>query len=469
MVFSSVTFLFIFLPIVLLTYYIINTRHRNLFLTIASLFFYAWGEQMLVFLMVFSIATNYLGGLLIGYFVEKNVRALAKIGLLSFVFINVALLFYFKYTNFFFESFNSLKIVQLSEIEEVILPIGISFFTFQGMSYLIDIYQKKVVPQRNLTSLALYISMFPQLIAGPIVRYIDISKQIELVRGFNVLQFNEGIRRFVIGLFKKVIIANQMGYLADIIFNTETHVGTISLWIGIVCYSLQIYYDFSGYSDMAIGLGKMFGFDFLENFDHPYISNSIQEFWRRWHISLSSWFRDYLYIPLGGNKKGVARTYINLIIVFAITGLWHGSSWNFVVWGLFHGSFLILERIWLKGILSKTLPVVGHIYTLLVVIVGWVFFRSETFAEALIYCKGMFFPMGGENQFILQYITPYFICIFILAILFSFDLRPILTKFKASWINKIAFIEYPFYLLLFFICLVELAESNYNPFIYFRF
>ncbi|PXX27818.1 alginate O-acetyltransferase complex protein AlgI [Arenibacter sp. ARW7G5Y1] len=471
MVFSSITFLFLFLPIVLLIYYTINKRLRNFFLTISSLFFYAWGEKELVMLMIFSIAINYLGGLVIDYVSEKKSKK-AKIFTLVFVLINVLILGYYKYANFFIESINQIGLTQFSTINEILLPIGISFFTFQGMSYLIDVYYQKVPAQKNLVSLALYISMFPQLIAGPIVRYIDVSKQIESERTFRADQFREGLFRFITGLFKKVIIANQMGFIANEVFsNSFNEVGTISLWIGIITYSFQIYFDFSGYSDMAIGLGKMFGFDFLENFNYPYISQSIQEFWRRWHISLSTWFRDYLYIPLGGNRHGNFRTYYNLIIVFFITGLWHGASWNFIVWGLFHGFFLIIERVGFGSVLNKLPKILRHIYTLLVVLIGWVFFRIETLTDAMLFLKGMFGYSIKGNELIYQYFNPYFIFVLILAIVFSTPITRVFsnlaTRVMAKSYQKM--LAYPIMLILFLLCLLELAESNYNPFIYFRF
>jgi len=435
MVFSSLTFLFIFLPSVLFIYYLINTRFRNIFLTIASLIFYAWGEQKLVMLMIFSISINYLGGILISLMAREGRSKASRIFLFFFVAMNVLILGYFKYTNFIIANINEMGILSFSSLNEIILPIGISFFTFQGMSYLIDVYYEKVDSQKSLVSLALYISMFPQLIAGPIVRYIDVSKQIEADRKFDILQFQRGVIRFIIGLFKKVIIANQMGFMADFVFNNSGEVGSVSLWIGVVSYAFQIYFDFSGYSDMAIGLGKMFGFDFLENFNHPYISKSIQEFWRRWHISLSSWFRDYLYIPLGGNRKGIGRTYVNLIIVFFITGLWHGASWNFIFWGLFHGFFLIWERIGLSKFLNKAPNFVGHIYLALVVLVGWVFFRAENLSDAWQYLEGMFAFRKGGNEIVYQYISTYFVFVFIIAVIFSTNIK---VYFKAKWalLNK---------------------------------
>ena len=409
--------------------------------------------------------------MLVGYLVGSRKRKRSKLALFFFVSINVLILGYFKYTNFFIESFNDLGLLKLSSLNEIVLPIGISFFTFQGMSYIVDVYYRKVAAQKNLVALALYISMFPQLIAGPIVRYIDVSKQIESLRTFNTHQFQLGVKRFISGLFKKVIIANNMGFVADFVFNNSGEVGSVSLWIGIVCYAFQIYFDFSGYSDMAIGLGKMFGFDFLENFDYPYISKSIQEFWRRWHISLSTWFRDYLYIPLGGNKKGASRTYVNLIIVFFITGLWHGASWNFIVWGLFHGFFLILERVWFGKALAKAPNILGHLYMIFVVLIGWVYFRADTLVDATYYLQKMFSFSTDGNEIVFQYFTPYFVFVFILAIIFSTNIKQsfknvgtLLFKNK-EW----QFATYIIHLALFFLCLFELAESNYNPFIYFRF
>lgn len=472
MVFSSLTFLFIFLPVSLLLYYSINTKLRNGFLALASLFFYAWGEKKLVILMIFSIALNYVGGILIEHCLKKHKNNWPKYILWIFVSMNVLLLVYYKYVNFFVENLDDLGIFSNSTFNEILLPIGISFFTFQGMSYLIDVYYQKVKSQKNLVYLGLYISMFPQLIAGPIVRYVDVEKQIREIKLFNSTKFSEGIERFIIGLFKKVIVANQLAFIADFIFNSEIELGTLSYWIGIVCYSFQIYFDFSGYSDMAIGLGKMFGYDFLENFNLPYISKSIQEFWRRWHISLSSWFRDYLYIPLGGNRKGVLRTYINLALVFFVTGLWHGASWNFIVWGLYHGFFLIMERLFLGKILYNAPKVISHLYTLLVVMFGWVLFRAETLKEAILYLSKMFSFTSSDNIEVLQYFSPYFIFVLLLAFILSTNVKDyLLNTSLGQQTKKSGFItlKYSGYILIFIFCLLELGANNYNPFIYFRF
>ena len=365
---------------------------------------------------------------------------------------NILLLVYFKYANFFEESLKDIGILEQTSLVKIILPIGISFFTFQGMSYLIDVYYQKVRPQKNLVSLGLYISMFPQLIAGPIVRYIDVEKQISEDRVFNWERFSEGTQRFIKGLFKKVVIANQMGFIADFVFDGSIEVGPLSYWLGIVCYAFQIYFDFSGYSDMAIGLGKMFGFDFLENFNLPYISQSIKEFWRRWHISLSSWFRDYLYIPLGGNRKGTARTYTNLLIVFFITGLWHGASWSFIVWGLYHGFFLILERLGLEDLLGKIPRLFRHLYAILVVLLGWVFFRAETLSAGLSYIGGMF-SFNNNYDEVLQLMTPYLMFVLLLAIVLSTNAKEYVKKQIDSTKATVFFILFKTSVLSVFVCL----------------
>ena len=299
----------------------------------------------------------------------------------------------------------------------------------------------------------------------------DVSKQIDSKREFNAKKFTEGIIRFIKGLFKKIIIANQLGFVADIVFNNSLEVGSFALWIGVICYSFQIYFDFSGYSDMAIGLGKMFGFDFLENFNYPYISKSIQEFWRRWHISLSSWFRDYLYIPLGGNRKGHFRTYFNLFLVFLITGLWHGSSWSFVFWGLFHGLFIILERLWLSSVLKKAPNLLSHLYTLLVVIFGWIFFRADTLHDGMIYIRRMFLFINDGNEILYQHLNSYLIFVLIMAFAISINIKNLLDKNFLFFrrLLKMTIFSYISYICLFIFTVLELAETNYNPFIYFRF
>jgi len=452
--------------------YLLKQEYRNFFLLLASLVFYAWGEGILVLLMLFSIGTNYAAGLGISYFLERD-RSLSKIVLGVAITVNLGLLLYYKYANFLVEIVQEFGLYLEYDHKSILLPIGISFFTFQGISYLVDVYRKETKVQENLFHLGLYISFFPQLIAGPIVRYHDIAEEIR-ERQTNIPLFTEGIIRFVRGLAKKVIIANSAALIADQVFSLPgSEISIISAWLGILCYTIQIYFDFSGYSDMAIGLGKMLGFNFKENFNYPYISKSIQEFWRRWHISLSTWFRDYLYIPLGGNRKGLGRTYINLFIVFFITGLWHGASWNFIFWGLFHGLFLILERS--KVLNTGKWPIfVRHLYVLVTVIIGWVFFRAETMAEAVSYLGSMVGASGGENVTALIYINPYSITMIVLALVFAMPLRVWVNNMVAKSESRVLTTVYQtviyfFYIGLFLFSIIELAQSSYNPFIYFRF
>ncbi|MBR5797797.1 MAG: MBOAT family protein [Clostridia bacterium] len=479
MIFSSTLFLFIFLPLTLLIYYAIPKKYvaaKNIELLIASLIFYAWGEPKNVLLMLISIAANYGFGLLLDKYDEnKRIRKLVLIGSVIF---NLGMLFYFKYLGFF-----------TGGRVTVILPIGISFFTFQIMSYTIDVYLRNVKTQRDPFKLALYISLFPQLIAGPIVRYIDVEKELAN-RTYDVDKIFKGVTRFSVGLAKKVVISNTVGLLADNIFKLDvTQMSSATGWLGAIAYTLQIYFDFSGYSDMAIGLGHMMGFNFIENFNYPYISKSVQEFWRRWHISLSSWFRDYLYIPLGGNRKGKIRTYINLLIVFACTGFWHGAAWNFLVWGLFHGLFLVIERIGFKKVLAGefkslenkpkaakacriTMTVVGHIYTMLIAIIGWVLFRAETMGKAWQYICTMFrFSDWGWVRAVAQ-LDGYTLVIILLGIVCSFPIVPVVREKlrKYSWgetaVSIIGAVSMLTLLLLSIFCL---TGSDYNPFIYFRF
>ena len=479
MIFSSTLFLFIFLPLTLLIYYAIPKKYvaaKNIELLIASLIFYAWGEPKNVILMLISIAANYGFGLLLEKY-DENKRA-RKIILIISVIFNLGMLFYFKYLGFF-----------TGGRVTVILPIGISFFTFQIMSYTIDVYLRNVKTQRDPFKLALYISLFPQLIAGPIVRYIDVEKELAN-RTYDVDKIFKGVTRFSVGLAKKVVISNTVGLLADNIFKLDvTQMSSATGWLGAIAYTLQIYFDFSGYSDMAIGLGHMMGFNFIENFNYPYISKSVQEFWRRWHISLSSWFRDYLYIPLGGNRKGKIRTYINLLIVFACTGFWHGAAWNFLVWGLFHGLFLVIERIGFKKVLAGefkslenkpkaakacriTMTVIGHIYTMLIAIIGWVLFRAETMGKAWQYLCTMFrFSNWGWVKAVAQ-LDGYTLVILLLGVVCSFPIVPVVREKlrKYSWgetaVSIIGAVSMLTLLLLSIFCL---TGSDYNPFIYFRF
>lgn len=470
MVFSSVIFLFCFLPITLALTLLSPKPLRNSILLLMSLLFYWWGEGIFVLLMLASILTNYLAGLALARFQKR------KMVLTLAVLINLGLLAFYKYAAFLVDNLNLLLATSdepLIAPVEVHLPIGISFFTFQALSYVIDVYRGETEVQRNPFDLALYIAMFPQLIAGPIVRYHDVATQIRNRIVSNEL-FASGVRRFIVGLAKKVFLANVLGRVADQVFAMDpSTLGTGTAWLGIICYAFQIYFDFSGYSDMAIGLGRMFGFRFLENFNYPYIAGSIQDFWRRWHISLSSWFRDYLYIPLGGNRVGPVRLYLNLVTVFFLCGLWHGASWNFVIWGLIHGLFLVIERLGLAKLLRKLPYPFGLAYVLFVVLIGWVFFRVETLPDAWTFLLAMF-GQGSVAAEPVYLLTPEVRLTLVLATLGA---TPILKHFwtfndppqqhilggSLRLLRTLAATS----LLIF--TAVYLAADTYNPFIYFRF
>ncbi|MCR5421619.1 MAG: MBOAT family protein [Lachnospiraceae bacterium] len=523
MVFSSVTFICFFLPIMILGYYILPGKLKNIWLLLGSLFFYAWGEPKYIFIMLSSIVGNYIFGMLIHFFaLNENTLVIntelklagdnksgdsgqeinngpggikvswgKRITLVITILFNLGILFYFKYFNLFMETVNQILHKQISWVE-VALPIGISFYTFQGMSYVIDVYRTDCKPDRNGTrveivqknpiNLALYISMFPQLIAGPIVRYADIKDYLEQ-RTVNSEKFIKGAERFIIGLAKKAILANSIGEAADKIFNSDyAYMDPSVAWLGAICYTLQIFFDFSGYSDMAIGLGKIFGFDFLENFDHPYISRSITEFWRRWHISLSSWFRDYLYIPLGGNRRG--NVYFNLIIVFIATGIWHGAAWGFLIWGLWHGVFMLIERYFRKS--SKAAPfekipdIFKWLYTMLVVVFGWVLFKLEDIGKTFDYIGTMF---GAGSRDYTEFSVGYYLdaklmVILIIGILACIPWKDVLVRRGSfngkGWVKFLSgesgyVLRYMFLILLFVLSMIFIINSTYNPFIYFRF
>jgi len=472
MVFSSTEFLFLFLPLTLGVYLLLNNRLRNAWLLVMSLVFYAWGEPRFVLVMVASIVINYAAGRGMGEVGEPRLRR--KLVLAAAVAMNLGLLFWFKYFNLFAQSANTL-LGALGKpgfvFSEVVLPIGISFFTFQGLSYVIDVYRGSVKPQKNFITLAIYKALFPQLIAGPIVRYHDIAAQLD-VRPMELSRFGEGVRRFSLGLGKKVLIANTLGTVADKIFSQPiAGVDTPVAWIGIIAYTLQIYFDFSGYSDMAIGLAKMFGFDFLENFNYPYISKSITEFWRRWHISLSTWFRDYLYIPLGGNRKGTFNTYRNLIIVFAITGFWHGASWTFLLWGLWHGLFLVIERV-TKWTERPTIPAfVKHGYALLVVMIGWVYFRADNLGYASSYLATLF-GLGGEKP-LLVYDWAFFLDAKVCGTLIVACMAATPVFRRLFWNAALPLwfrvLRGAAYVLVLCWSVVVFMSSSYNPFLYFKF
>jgi alginate O-acetyltransferase complex protein AlgI len=481
-VFSSIIFLFMFLPVTLFIYVIVGRRLRNYFLLFASLVFYAWGETAYVLIMLLSIVANYVAGLTIDHFKE---RPQAKLFLGFAVAFNIGLLSVFKYANFIVNNLNTfLGFFELPTmaLQPVHLPIGISFFTFQAMSYVIDIYRRDAVVQRNPVNIGLYIALFPQLIAGPIVRFHDIAAQITH-RYIRFQDFGEGVERFIIGLGKKVLIANQVAVISDQVFALKT--GALSpgiAWLGVLCYTLQIYFDFSGYSDMAIGLGRMFGFRFLENFNYPYISKSVREFWRRWHISLSNWFRDYLYVPLGGSRHGNLRTYLNLLTVFFLCGLWHGASWNFVVWGLLHGFFLVIERLGFEKLLARLWVPLRHFYVLFVVMITWVFFRVDTISAALGYLAVMFGQAkGGTSPDALMQIGRDGQTAIIAGIIFSAPIFSWLNRFRYSGLSnrhrKMSMIfggtasamKTVGLSLILYVSILFISSGAYNPFIYFRF
>lgn len=462
MLFSSLIFIFLFLPFVLLLHSLLRESWRNSFLFFASLFFYAWGEPSFLFVLIVSICLNYGTGLLLAGSGRFR-KAVLGGGILA----NLLLLFYFKYTVFFLDAlmpfFAQIGFVPF-EIPEIWLPIGISFFTFQGISYLVDIYRGEAVAQKNLISLGMYIALFPQLIAGPIVRYKSIETRIN-ERKISADAIRGGLRLFCIGLAQKVVIANPLGKVADLAFSA--HDGSMPLaWLGASAYMLQIYYDFAGYSAMAIGIGNALGFSFPENFNFPYIATSITDFWRRWHISLSSWFRDYVYIPLGGNRKGHGKTLRNLILVFCATGFWHGANWTFLAWGLWHGMFLVLERQF-RGRDYRFPGLLKHVYVLVAVLLGWVVFRCDNIREAWAYIKTLFRVSHFElSPLFLEVFNNFTIFIFLCAIIgcLPASMRRIETVFiKHDMLYDCAA------LCLLALSIVFLINSDFNPFLYFRF
>lgn len=465
MLFSSPIFMFVFLPITILVYYFSNDRLKNIVLLIASLLFYAWGEPVFIFIMLLSIFLNYLFGILIH--VMENHPVWKKIMLILALTVDLGILINYKYSAFLVESFNGFFHTNLT-VPNVALPLGISFFTFQAMSYVIDVYRKDGDVQKNLFSLTLYISLFPELIAGPIVRYKDIDEQIRN-RTCTHDKMVAGIQRFIIGISKKVLIASAMGKVVDSIYAVDINKWSSGMAWGVaICYTLQIYFDFSSYSDMAIGIAKIFGFELLENFNYPYISKSIKEFWRRWHISLSTWFRDYLYIPLGGNRCAVWRSYLNQFIVFFLCGLWHGASSNYVFWGVFYGCILVLERAFLSKFLERLPSFIRHIYAMLIVVIAWVFFRAATLSDAMLIIKKMFIISKPTAYSLWFYISPFAICMGVLGIIAATGLPvKIIKKFE----NVACFdiVRYVYLLFMLVISMAFLASGAYNPFIYFKF
>jgi len=473
MVFSSTLFLVYFLPVFLTIYFLIPLKLRNLFILLASIFFYAWGAPDFIFIVLGAIISDF-------YIVRKMSRVSGRnrvIWVSVSMILNIGLLAYFKYANFFVENVNDvlggLGWNTMAWIK-IALPIGISFFTFQKITYAVDVYRRVHAPLKSVVDYAMYILMFPQLIAGPIVRYNEIADQItERRKSENMNNRISGFFRFIIGLSKKVLIANVLGEEVDAIFDLDpTHISTSAAWIGIIAYAFQIYFDFSGYSDMAIGIGRMIGFTFPENFNNPYISGSITEFWRRWHMTLGRFMRDYLYIPLGGNRVSIGRMYFNLWIVFVISGLWHGAAWNFVIWGIFHGLFLVMDRLFLLRFFKHTGRIPAVVITFFITLIGWVFFRSDNLNYSFGYLRSMFRFNPGEVNFDFDL---KFYSILIIAGLFSFiALLPGQEKlqlriFGENSRTKDLIGMTIFSIFFFIICLATINSSGFNPFIYFRF
>lgn len=465
MLFSSINFLYYFLPCVLIIYFITPTKYKNSILLISSLLFYFYGEPIYILIMLGTILSAYIHGILIDKYTKYK-----KIFLISSIIISLGILGLFKYLDFFIININNLLDTKINLLN-LALPIGISFYTFQILSYVIDVYKRKVPVQKNIIKLATYVSLFPQLIAGPIVRYIDVEKDLTK-REHSFEKIALGINRFCIGISKKVLIANGLGELCQIFLQTNDK-SIIFYWIYGISFSLQIYFDFSAYSDMAIGLGKIFGFHFLENFNYPYISKSITEFWRRWHISLGSWFKDYVYIPLGGNRHGKLKLIRNILIVWILTGLWHGANWTFVLWGLLFGILLIIEKIFLLEKLEKMPNIIKHIYVLFIVMISFIIFNANSIEDAIKQITGLFGANGESfiNKYTIYYLKSYFIIIVIGIIGSTPFLKNTINKLKENIkIRKIINAFEPIVLItLLLIVTAYLVDSSYNPFLYFRF
>lgn len=468
MVFSSLLFLMCFLPIVFFLYFLVPRHLKHVVLLLASFLFYGWGEPIYVFLMIFSTVFNYYMGKDIGECKEKFLSA--KFTFWFTIAINLLILGFFKYYGFLIQVINEVFHTKFVG-HQLALPIGISFYTFQTLSYIVDVYWGKVKVQKSYINFALYVSMFPQLVAGPIVNYIDIEEQLNNHK-VTMEEFGQGSRRFLVGLGKKVLFANQLGLLWEQINGMATGERTVLLaWIGIIAYTLQIYFDFSGYSDMAIGLGHLFGFTYKENFRYPYLSTSVTEFWRRWHISLGSWFREYVYIPLGGNRCKTLRWLFNLLVVWFLTGLWHGASWNFIIWGLYYGALLIIEKFLAKGFFEKLPKIIRYLYTMFAVMMGWVLFASNGFLMALQYFKTLFGIDGSglidqNSLFLLQNNS-------ILLLLGIIGMTPLVSQLGKCFYKKAAYWKAAIFFLLetgyIIVVLSYLVTETYNPFLYFRF
>lgn len=461
MVFSSLTFIFYFLPIVLILYYIVPNKFKNIILFLSSLAFYFFAEPKFGILMIVSILSTYIHGILMDKHKEHK-----KIIMISSIIISLSFLVFFKYTDFIIENVNMLFNGEF-DLLNLALPIGISFYTFKMISYIVDVYKNKVKPQKSFLKLATYVSLFPQLMAGPIVRYSTIEKELD-DREYTFSKFSNGVRRFIIGLSKKVLIADVLGDLISS-FNMASEKTVLFYWIYAVAITLQIYFDFSGYSDMAIGLGKMFGFNFPENFNYPYISRSVTDFWRRWHITLGTWFRDYVYIPLGGNRKGLAIQIRNILIVWFLTGAWHGASWNFILWGVYFGIILILEKLFLLKFLEKLPKIIRHIYSIVVILISWVIFAFEDLSKVMEYIKAMFINTNLWDSEAFYYLQNYgfIICIGVICSI------PVWKKLKEKIDSKnsktLEVITSFGYVAILVLSTASLVTNSFNPFLYFRF
>ncbi len=463
MVFSSLVFLFAYLPLTLVIYYITPRKWRNLFLFFINLLFYGWGEPLLVFLMLFNVAFNYVGGWLVDKY--RHDAKKKKLFLILTCALDIGILAVFKYTGMITETLNNLPFLNIPDLH-ISLPIGISFYTFQTMSYVIDVYRNDAPVSKSFINFGTYVALFPQLIAGPIVRYRDVAEQL-IHRRETLAMFTKGVKLFCVGLAKKVLIANQMGALTSAIITADDN-GVLGTWVGIIGYTFQIYFDFSGYSDMACGLGNMLGFEFLKNFNYPYISKSITDFWRRWHISLSTWFKEYVYIPLGGNRKGVPRQILNLLIVWGLTGLWHGAAYNFIFWGLYYGCLLILEKFVLKRFLDNLPPALQHVYTMFIVLIGWGLFYFTDTGELFTFLGNLFnFSRGLVGNHSLNTILSYLPMLIVAGVASTPLAAKLYEKVAAKryiWIAETAFCA-----AVLFLSTASLVNQSYNPFLYFRF
>lgn len=469
MIFSSLFFLYVFLPITLLLYFLVPMKLKNVVLLLFSLVFYAWGEPVYIFLMIFSIVFNYLSGIEISAYQEAGESSKARFCFWFTTAANLAILGFFKYYGFLLDNLNAILPFEIP-YRELALPIGISFYTFQTLSYVIDVYLGKVEVQKNLIHFGTYVSMFPQLIAGPIVKYSDVAQQL-VSREISLRRFGEGTTWFIRGLGKKVLFANNIGMVYDAIaLLPGDERSVLTAWIGCIAYTFQIYYDFSGYSDMAIGLGKMFGFDFVKNFDYPYTSTSVTEFWRRWHISLGSWFREYVYIPLGGNRVSQAKNIRNIFVVWFLTGFWHGAAWNFIFWGLYYGVLLFLEKYLLKEPLERVPSPAKHLYSMICVMIGWVLFFSPNMGSALSYLGSMF---GAGAGFIDSTGLYYLSTSIILLVIMFFCAGPSVWRHFQHWTMSGGTLKtaktVTIYIGILLLCTAYLVNATYNPFLYFRF